>query len=113
MKNLVLLLSFLILTQSCVSYDTVSYQNLPYQGLKIIKVKKVDETSIKGQLISADETAVVLENNGLIQTILKNEISSVKVRSFSEQKASIILAAIAYGIVIGVILILPPFPALG
>jgi len=96
------------LSQSCMSYDTISYQNLPYQGSKIIKVKKVDETSIKGQLISADETSVVLQNNGLIQTILENEISNIKVRSFSEQKAYIISAAT----LIGIILILPPFPAL-
>ncbi len=90
------------------SYDTISFQNLPYQGSKIIKVKKVDETSIKGKLISADKTSVVLENKGLLQTILKNEISNIKVRSVLQQKAYIIGAAT----VLGIILILPPFPAL-
>jgi|TARA_B110000037_G_scaffold201936_1_gene243713 predicted HAD superfamily phosphohydrolase YqeG len=94
------------LFQSCVSFNTISYHNLPYQTLRKIEVKKLDKKRIKGLLISVDETAVILENNGLTQTILKNEIYDVKIRSFSHLKT----ATIGLTILIGTILILPPFP---
>jgi len=108
MKKLIFLLSLSILFQSCVSFNTVSYHNLPYQTLSRIEVKKLDKTRIKGRLISVDETAIVIEKNGLTQTILKNEIYDVKVIVFSHLKT----AAIGLTILIGTILILPPFPPL-
>ena len=108
MKKLIFLLSLSILLQSCVSFNTISYHNLPYQTLSKIEVKKLDKTRIKGRLISADETAVIIENHGLTQTILKNEIYDVKVRFFSPLKT----ATIGLTILIGTILLLPPFPPL-
>ena len=108
MKKLIFLLLLSIFFQSCVSFNTVSYHNLPYQTLSRIEVKKLDKTRIKGRLISVDETAIVIEKNGLTQTILKNEIYDVKVIVFSHLKT----AAIGLTILIGTILILPPFPPL-
>ena len=106
MKKLIFLLLFSILFQSCVSFNTISYHNLSYQRLSKIEVKKLNKTRIKGRLISLDETAVIVQNNGLTQTILKNEIYDVKIRFFSPLKTAII----GLTILIGTILILPPFP---
>ena len=108
MKKLIFLLSLSILFQSCVSFNTISYYNLPYQKFSKIEVKKLDKTRIKGRLISVDETYIVLENNGLTQKILKNEVYEVKVRNVSLLKTS----TICLTILIGAILILPPFPPL-
>ena len=108
MNKLIFLLIFSIVFHSCASYDTISYHNLTYQTLSKIEVKKHNKTRIKGRLISVNEAAVIVEKNGLTQTILKDEIYDVKVRFFSPLKTAII----GLTILIGTILILPPFPPL-
>ncbi len=46
-------------------------------------------TNFKGQLVSKDETKIILENNRSVQTILKEEIHEVKVVKFSILKSQI------------------------
>ena len=43
----------------------------------------LDRTNFKGQLVSKDETTIVLENKRRTQTIQKDKIYDLKVRNFS------------------------------
>ena len=52
-------------------------------------------TNFKGQLVSKDETKIILENNRSVQTILKEEIHEVKVVKFSILKSSGLVVAVA------------------
>tara|TARA_B100000787_G_scaffold20368_1_gene13924 strand:+ start:118 stop:456 length:339 start_codon:yes stop_codon:yes gene_type:complete len=83
MKNLALLLSFSILFQSCSSYKSVDYSSITADKKQKIEVEMLDRTNFKGQLVSKDETTMVLENNKSTQTIQKDEIYDLKVRKFS------------------------------
>ena len=84
MKNLFILLSFLILFQSCFSYKSVSYDTISIDNKKQkIQVEMLDRTKFSGQLVSKDDITMTLENNGSIQTILKKDIYEVKVVKFS------------------------------
>ena len=51
-------------------------------------------TNFKGQLVSKDETKIILENNRSVQTILKEEIHEVKVVKFSILKSSRLVVAV-------------------
>ena len=87
MKNLILLLSFSILFQSCLSYKTVDYNNIAANNKKqMIEIQTVDRTNVKGVLIFKDENSMTLENNGATQTIPKEEIYDLKVKKFSALK---------------------------
>ena len=83
MKKLILLLSVSILFQSCFSYKPVDYNNIIADKKQKIEVEMLDKTNFKGQLVSKDETAMVLENNRSNKTIQKDEIYDLKVRKFS------------------------------
>ena len=104
MKNLVLLLSFSILFQSCFSYKTVDYNSIPIEKKQKVEVEGVAGTYNKGTLVSKDETTMVLEHKGGTQTILAKDIYEVKVRTFSKLKTA--------GLIIVLRLITGPFPAL-
>ena len=88
MKNLVLLLSFSILFQSCSSYKSVDYSSITTDKIDKIEVEMLDRTTFKGQLVSKDETTMILENNRGTQTILAKDIYEVKVVKFSVLKTA-------------------------
>ena len=83
MKNLTFLLLVSILFQSCFSYKSVDYSSITAGKKQKIEVEMLDRTNFKGQLVSKDETTMVLENNKSTQTIQKDEIYDLKVRKFS------------------------------
>ena len=83
MKNLTLLLSISILFQSCFSYKSVDYNNITADKKQKVEVEMLDRTNFKGQLVSKNETIMVLENNKSAQTIQRDEIYDLKVRKFS------------------------------
>ena len=84
MKNLFILLSFLILFQSCFSYKSVNYDTISSDDKKQkIQVEMLDRTKFSGQLVSKDDKIMTLENNGSTQTILRKDIYEVKVVKFS------------------------------
>ena len=83
MKKLSLLLSFLILFQSCFSYKTVDYNSIPIEKKQKVEVKGVGGTNIKGTLVSKNEQTMIVDNNGQLQKIPVSEIYEVKVRKFS------------------------------
>lgn len=101
-------LILLLLFSSCVSYNTVNLTNLNYQVLQNIEVIKFDKTSVKGQLVSTNKIELTLFKNGVNQTILKKEINEVRVKNFSAGKTAIL----GLSLLTGIIVILPPFPAL-
>jgi|TARA_B100001057_G_scaffold86947_1_gene82880 hypothetical protein len=87
MKKLFILLSFLILFQSCFSYKSVNYDTISDDNKKQkIQVEMLDRTKFSGQLVSKDEKTMTLETNGSTQTILKKDIYEVKVVKFSVLK---------------------------
>ena len=87
MKKLFILLSFLILFQSCFSYKSVNYDTISDDNKKQkIQVEMLDRTKFSGQLVSKDEKTMTLETNGTTQTILKKDIYEVKVVKFSVLK---------------------------
>ncbi|MAP99636.1 MAG: hypothetical protein CMC51_02345 [Flavobacteriaceae bacterium] len=83
MKNLFILLSFLILFQSCFSYKSVNYDNISNNKKQKIQVEMLDRSKFNGQLVSKDDKTIILENNGSTQTILKKDVYEVKVVKFS------------------------------
>ena len=103
MKKLSLLLSFLILFQSCFSYKTVDYNSISIEKKQKVEVKGVEGTNIKGTLVSKNEQTMIVDNNGQLQKIPVSEIYEVKVRKFSILKTAIRLAA-AFGALVVVAL---------
>ena len=83
MKNLFILLSLLILFQSCFSYKSVNYDNISNNKKQKIQVEMLDRSKFNGQLVSKDDKIIILENNGSTQTILKKDVYEVKVVKFS------------------------------
>ena len=83
MKNLFILLSFLILFQSCFTYKTVNYDEILNDKKQKLEVEMLDRTKFSGQLVYADEISMTLENNGIKQTIFKKDIYEVKIKKFS------------------------------
>ena len=84
MKNLFILLSFLILFQSCFSYKSVNYDTISNDNKKQnIQVEMLDRTKFSGELVSKNDKTMTLENNGSTQTILKKDVYEVKIVKFS------------------------------
>ena len=96
MKKSSLLLSFLILFQSCFSYKTVDYNSIPIEKKQKIEVIVIEGTNIKGTLVSKNEQTLTVDTNGQLQKIPVSEIYEVKVRKFSILKTAVRFAA-AYG----------------
>jgi len=110
MKKLLLILSISFLFQSCFSYKTVSYNTftmetietknrdlmnsvarstIPILSKREFKIKKLDGTNVQGKLVSKNGETMSLQLYGRIQTILKKDINTIKVRKFSPIKSSI------------------------
>ena len=82
-KNVVFSLSFLILFQSCFSYKTVNYTEISNEKKQKVEVEMLDRTKFSGQLVSSDDRSITLENNGIEQKVLKNDIYEIKIKKFS------------------------------
>ena len=103
MKNLVLLLSFSLLFQSCFSYKTADYNSIPIEKKQKVEVKVSGGTNIKGTLVSKNEETITLDKNGQLQEISVDEINEVKVRKFSILKTAVnipIILAAAFGAIV-------------
>ena len=83
MKNIIFLIFFSFLFQSCFSYKSLDFNSIKSEKHQKFEVAKFDRTNVKGRLVSIDENRMILENKGKNQTILKDEIYDVKVRKFS------------------------------
>ena len=83
MKKLFFLLSFSILFQSCFSYKSIGYNNIEINKKQKLEVVKIDKTNINGQLVSKNETTMILETKVGLQTIVVEEIYDVKGRKFA------------------------------
>ena len=82
-KSVVFSLSFLILFQSCFSYRTVNYSEISNDKKQKVEIEMLDRTKFSGQLVSTDEESITLENNGIEQKVLKNDIYEIKIKKFS------------------------------
>ena len=83
MKKLLFLLSFSILFQSCFSYKSIGYNNIEIDKKQKIKVLMLNKTSVKGELVSKNEKAMILETKDGQGTIPLEEIYDVQVRKFA------------------------------
>ena len=83
MKNIIFLILFSFLFQSCFSYKSLDFNNIKSEKNQKFEVAKVDRTNVKGRLVSIDENRMILENNGQLQEISVDKIDVVKVRKFS------------------------------
>jgi hypothetical protein len=88
MKKRSLLLSFLILFQSCFSYKTVNHNSIPIEKKQKVEVKGIGGINIKGTLVSKNEQTLTIDTNGQLQEISVDEINEVKVRKFSIWKTA-------------------------
>ena len=86
MKRIVTLLSFLILFQSCFSYRTVNYSQISNDKKQKVEVEMLDRTKFSGQLVSADDRTITLQNDGIKQKVLKKDIYEIKIKKFSVLK---------------------------
>jgi len=93
MKKRSLLLSFLILFQSCFSYKTVNYNSIPIEKKQKVEVKGIGGINIKGTLVSKNEQTLTIDTNGQLQKIPVGEIYEVKVKKFSLLKSSGLLVS--------------------
>ena len=103
MKKRSLLLSFIILFQSCFSYKTVNYDSIPIEKKQKVEVKGIGGINIKGTLVSKNEQTLTVDTNGQLQEISVDEINEVKVRKFSILKTAVRFAA-AFGAIVVVAL---------
>ena len=87
MKKRSLLLSFLILFQSCFSYKTVNYNSIPIEKKQKVEVKEIGGINIKGTLVSKNEQTLTIDTDGQLHKISVSEIYEVKVRKFSLLKS--------------------------
>jgi len=88
MKNFIFLLSFSILFQSCFSYKKVDYNQITSVKKQKVQLLKLGSYSfIEGRLVSKNENIMILENNGQLQTIPREEIIALGVRKFSILKS--------------------------
>ena len=82
-KVVVVSLSFLILFQSCFSYKTVNFSEISNDKKQKVEVEMLDRAKFSGQLVSIDDKSITLENNGIEQKVLKNNIYEIKIKKFS------------------------------
>ena len=48
-----------------------------------VEVEMLDRTKFSGQLVSSDDRSITLENNGIVQKVLKEDIYEIKIKKFS------------------------------
>ena len=82
-KSVVFSLSFLILFQSCFSYRTVNYNEISNDKKQKIELEMLDRTKFSGQLVSADDRTITLQNDGIEQKVPKKDIYEIKIKKFS------------------------------
>ncbi len=111
MKKISLLLSFLILFQSCFSYKTVNHDIIPIEKKQKVEVKAIGGINIKGTLVSKNEQTLTVDTNGQLQEISVDEIYEVKVRKFSLLKSSglfagsiLVITAVLFAVFLGVLI---------
>jgi hypothetical protein len=97
MKKSSLLLSFLILFQSCFSYKSVDYNRIPIEKKQKVEVKGIGGINVKGTLVSKNEQTLTIDTNGQLQKIPVGEIYEVKVKKFSLLKS--------YGLLVSTIIV--------
>ncbi len=85
MKRVALLLSIIVLFQSCYSYKTVDYNNSVVKTTKKIKITTKDNQNIKGKVIQNNNTEIVVNSSKKRPsvTIPKSSIKKIQVRKFS------------------------------
>ena len=100
MKELIFLLSFSILFQSCFSYKSIDINTIAIEKKQKFEFEKVDQTKVNGRLVSINKEKIILKNKGNSQTVLKAEIRDVRVKKFSILKSSgvVTLAALLVGL---------------
>lgn len=86
MKKVICLLSLCIIFQSCMSTKFVDYNDDVFEDQQKLRITLVDRTSVKGQLVSKNETEIVLANDGGTKTIPREQISNIKIKQFSVGK---------------------------
>ena len=86
-KVIVVSLSFLILFQSCFSYRAVNYSEISNDKKQKVEVEMLDRAKFSGQLVSIDDKSITLENNGIEQKVLKNDIYEIKIKKLSVFKS--------------------------
>ena len=93
-------LSFSILFQSYFSYKSIDINTITIEKKQKFEFEKVDQTKVKGRLVSIDEEKIILKNKGNSQTVLKAEIRDVRVKKFSILKSSgvVTFAALLVGL---------------
>ena len=82
-KVVVVSLSFLILFQSCFSYKTVNFSEISNDKKQKVEVEMLDRTKFSGQLVFTDDRTITVENNGIEQKVLKQDIYEIKIKKFS------------------------------
>ncbi|MDG1014377.1 MAG: hypothetical protein P8O09_04105 [Flavobacteriaceae bacterium] len=86
MKKITYLLTLSIIFQSCMSTKFVDYNDDVFEDQQKLRITLVDRTSVKGQLVSKNETEIVLANDGGTKTIPREQISNIKIKQFSVGK---------------------------
>ena len=86
MKKVICVLSLCIICQSCRSTKFVDYNDDGFEDQQKLRITLVDRTSVKGQLVSKNETEIVLANDGGTKTIPREQISNIKIKQFSVGK---------------------------
>ena len=83
MKKIIYIFAFSVLFQSCFSYRTVNYSEISNDKKQKVEIETLDRTKFSGQLVSIDDKSITLENNGIEQKVLMNDIYEIKIKKFS------------------------------
>lgn len=86
MKKIIYLLALSIIFQSCMTTKFVDYSDDVFEDQQKLRITLVDKTSVKGQLVSKNDTRIVLANDGGTKTIPREQISNIKIKQFSVGK---------------------------
>ena len=81
MKNLLFLLSFSILFQSCFSYKSIGYNNIEIDKKQKLEVLMLNKTSIKGELVSKNDKTMILETKDGQGTIAIEKFTMLKLEN--------------------------------
>lgn len=89
MKKVALILSVLVLFQSCYSYKTFDIKGYEVIKNKKIKVELNDKRKIKGKITEFKNDKIVVENSKEIIEIPVSKIQKIKKREYSYVKTDI------------------------
>jgi len=88
MKNIIYLLSILILLQSCFSYKTVDLADISVDKKQKLKIERIDNKNIKGKLVSISDDAITLKISGENKEISLSDIDEIRSKKFSFMKTA-------------------------